>query len=69
MRVRDGHEESFRPRYRFDRGRIPAAVLLVLWGAIRPEERYLHERFGAQYDDYRRLVRRWLVTGPAETLG
>ena len=39
---------------------FPAAVLLILWGAILPEERYLHERFGAAYDDYRRRVRRWL---------
>ena len=39
---------------------FPAAVLLVLWGAIRPEERFLHERFGATYDDYTRRVRRWL---------
>ena len=39
---------------------LPAAVLLVLWGAILPEERFLHERFGAAYDDYRRRVRRWL---------
>ncbi len=39
---------------------FPAAVLLVRWGAIRPEERFLHERFGAQYDDYTRRVRRWL---------
>jgi protein-S-isoprenylcysteine O-methyltransferase Ste14 len=39
---------------------FPAAVLLVHWGAIRPEERFLHERFGAPYDDYRRRVRRWL---------
>ena len=39
---------------------FPAAVLLVLWGAIRPEERFLHERFGAPYDDYSRRVRRWL---------
>jgi len=38
----------------------PVAVLLILWGAIRPEERFLHERFGAAYDDYRRRVRRWL---------
>jgi protein-S-isoprenylcysteine O-methyltransferase Ste14 len=38
----------------------PAAMLLLEWGAIRPEERYLHERFGAPYDDYRRRVRRWL---------
>ncbi len=39
---------------------FPAAVLLVLWGAILPEERFLHERFGASYDDYKRQVRRWL---------
>jgi protein-S-isoprenylcysteine O-methyltransferase Ste14 len=39
---------------------FPAAVLLVLWGAIRPEERYLHERFGPRYDDYTKRVRRWL---------
>jgi protein-S-isoprenylcysteine O-methyltransferase Ste14 len=39
---------------------FPAAVLLLLWGAIRPEERFLHERFGAPYDDYARRVRRWL---------
>jgi protein-S-isoprenylcysteine O-methyltransferase Ste14 len=39
---------------------FPAAVLLVLWGAIRPEERYLHERFGPPYDDYTKRVRRWL---------
>ncbi len=39
---------------------LPAAVLLVLWGAILPEERFLRERFGASYDDYARRVRRWL---------
>jgi protein-S-isoprenylcysteine O-methyltransferase Ste14 len=39
---------------------FPAAVLLLLWGAIRPEERFLHERFGAAYDDYTHRVRRWL---------
>ena len=39
---------------------FPAAVLLLLWGAIRPEERFLHERFGASYDEYTRRVRRWL---------
>jgi protein-S-isoprenylcysteine O-methyltransferase Ste14 len=39
---------------------LPAAVLLVLWGAILPEERFLQARFGAAYDDYRRRVRRWL---------
>jgi protein-S-isoprenylcysteine O-methyltransferase Ste14 len=39
---------------------LPVAVLLVRWGAIRPEERFLHERFGAAYDDYAGRVRRWL---------
>jgi len=39
---------------------FPAAVLLVLWGAILPEERFLHERFGTPYDDYRQRVPRWL---------
>jgi protein-S-isoprenylcysteine O-methyltransferase Ste14 len=39
---------------------FPAAVLLVQRGAIRPEERFLHERFGGRYDDYARRVRRWL---------
>ena len=39
---------------------FPAAVLLVYWGAIRPEERFLHDRFGLAYDDYRARVRRWL---------
>jgi len=39
---------------------FPVAVLLLLWGAILPEERYLRERFGAPYDDYQRRVRRWL---------
>ena len=39
---------------------FPVAVLLILWGAILPEERFLHERFGAPYDEYRQRVRRWL---------
>jgi protein-S-isoprenylcysteine O-methyltransferase Ste14 len=39
---------------------FPAAVLLVYWGAIRPEEQFLHKRFGRAYDDYTRRVRRWL---------
>jgi protein-S-isoprenylcysteine O-methyltransferase Ste14 len=39
---------------------FPAAVLLVYWGAIRPEEQFLRQRFGDQYDAYTRRVRRWL---------
>ena len=38
----------------------PLAVVLVDWGAIRPEERFLRQRFGAAYDTYARDVRRWL---------
>jgi protein-S-isoprenylcysteine O-methyltransferase Ste14 len=39
---------------------LPAALVLLRWGAVVPEERFLHERFGAAYDDYARRVRRWL---------
>jgi protein-S-isoprenylcysteine O-methyltransferase Ste14 len=39
---------------------VPVAVVLLQWGAIGPEERYLHERFGSAYDDYASRVRRWL---------
>lgn len=39
---------------------FPAAVVLLQWGAIHPEERFLREQFGARYDDYARRVRRWL---------
>jgi protein-S-isoprenylcysteine O-methyltransferase Ste14 len=39
---------------------FPAAVLLIRWGAIIPEEQFLRRRFGASYDDYTRRVRRWL---------
>ena len=39
---------------------VPVGFALLWWGAVRPEELYLSERFGAEYDDYRRRVRRWL---------
>jgi protein-S-isoprenylcysteine O-methyltransferase Ste14 len=39
---------------------FPVAAAFILWGAILPEERFLHRRFGAWYDDYARRVRRWL---------
>ena len=38
----------------------PVGFALLWWGAVRPEERYLSARFGAEYDDYRQRVRRWL---------
>ncbi len=39
---------------------VPVGTALLFWGAIAPEERYLSTKFGADYDDYRRRVRRWL---------
>ena len=39
---------------------LPVSWLLVWWGAVRPEERFLRERFGEEYDAYARRVRRWL---------
>lgn len=39
---------------------LPAAVLTVRRIVIEPEERYLAERFGQRYAEYRSRVRRWL---------
>ncbi len=39
---------------------FPVAVLLVLFRAIRPEERYLEQKFGQGYLSYKSMVRRWL---------
>ncbi|WP_424989656.1 methyltransferase family protein [Fluviibacterium sp. S390] len=36
-----------------------ACAILEVW-MIRPEERYLAERFAGEYQDYRRRTRRWL---------
>lgn len=38
----------------------PVVILAVLTLVIRPEERYLGERFGPAYADYRATVRRWV---------
>lgn len=38
---------------------IPALVIVRYW-VIGPEERYLSGAFGADYEAYRRRVRRWL---------
>ena len=35
-----------------------AAIILELW-MIRPEERYLRQHFGSEYDAYAARVRRW----------
>jgi len=39
---------------------FPFVLLVVDAIVIRREERYLASAFGADYDDYRRRVRRWL---------
>jgi protein-S-isoprenylcysteine O-methyltransferase Ste14 len=39
---------------------VPVGVVALWWGAIVPEERYLSGKFGAEYEDYRARVRRWL---------
>jgi protein-S-isoprenylcysteine O-methyltransferase Ste14 len=42
---------------------VLATILLFFllhFGVVRREERYLAQRFGSAYDDYRRQVRRWL---------
>lgn len=38
---------------------IPCLILMT-WGVIAREERYLQARFGQAYGDYRARVRRWL---------
>ena len=35
-------------------------LLVMQWGVIGREERYLEARFGEPYRDYKRSVRRWL---------
>jgi protein-S-isoprenylcysteine O-methyltransferase Ste14 len=39
---------------------LPAVLLAVRRLVIDPEERYLTQRFGSIYDEYRRRVPRWL---------
>jgi protein-S-isoprenylcysteine O-methyltransferase Ste14 len=38
----------------------PFALAVVHFIAVRPEERYLREKFGAPYEEYLRRVRRYL---------
>lgn len=38
---------------------LPFAVFVMQKGVIEPEERYLAERFGQTYEDYKKQTRRW----------
>lgn len=38
----------------------PVAIAAVEWGAIRPEETFLRERFRGEYEEYARRTRRWV---------
>jgi protein-S-isoprenylcysteine O-methyltransferase Ste14 len=39
---------------------LPAAALLLHYGAVLPEERYLEAKFGDEYRAYKTRVRRWV---------
>lgn len=39
---------------------LPVALYLILRFVIRREEDYLGRRFGVEYEDFKRRVRRWL---------
>ncbi len=39
---------------------IPILFVLFLFNAVKPEERYLSQKFGAEYLDYKTKVRRWI---------
>ena len=39
---------------------IVPLFLLLQFGVVLPEEKYLSTKFGNGYDDYRRRVRRWI---------
>ncbi len=39
---------------------LPLAILVLLHGVVKREERYLERKFGTVYTDYRARVRRWM---------
>ena len=41
-------------------GLAPLSAIILWWGVISREERYLERKFGADYNGYQARVRRWL---------
>lgn len=41
-------------------GSAVLTFLLLNFGVVKREEKYLHEKFGANYDEYCQRVRRWI---------
>jgi protein-S-isoprenylcysteine O-methyltransferase Ste14 len=39
---------------------VPILFILFLFNAIKPEEKYLSQKFGKKYLDYSKKVRRWI---------
>jgi len=39
---------------------LPLVLLIVYWGVILREEKYLEEKFGEEYLNYKNRVRRWI---------
>lgn len=39
---------------------LPLAIVVLLGGVIKREERYLERKFGTVYTDYKARVRRWI---------
>jgi len=39
---------------------LPLVIVVMNWGVIAREERYLERRFGEEYLEYKRRVRRWI---------
>ncbi len=39
---------------------LPVALVIIHYGVIRREEKYLERKFGAEYLRYKNTVRRWL---------
>lgn len=39
---------------------LPIIILVIHFGVILPEERYLDEKFGQDYRTYKKRIRRWI---------